>query len=70
MDNAQEKLYFICETKGSKDMSKLRLSEKLKILSGKAHFSALEVPYEVETSAAELSPERIRAAWWDGTDNS
>lgn len=60
VDGEQEKLYFICETKGSKDPTKLRISERLKVESGRAHFLALEVPYVVETSAAELSPERVR----------
>jgi type III restriction enzyme len=63
VDGEQEKLYFICETKGSKDMTKLRVSERLKIESGRAHFQALEVPYVVETSAAELSPERVRSSF-------
>lgn len=62
VDGEQEKLYFICETKGSKDVTKLRVSERLKIESGRAHFRALEVPYVVETSAAELSPERVRSS--------
>lgn len=60
VDGEQEKLYFICETKGSKDPTKLRISERLKIESGRAHFKALEVPYVVETSADELSPERVK----------
>ncbi|MFN4073952.1 MAG: DEAD/DEAH box helicase family protein [Thermus sp.] len=66
MDGEQEKLYFICETKGSKDVTKLRVSERLKIESGRAHFRALEVPYVVETSATELSPERVRSGYQGG----
>lgn len=59
-DDVQEKLYFVCETKGSIDMSKLRLSEKLKIDCGKVHFTALEVPYIVETVTADLTALKVR----------
>lgn len=60
VDGKHEKLYFICETKGSKDPKKMRISEQLKIKSSRAHFGALDVPYIVATSATELSPERVK----------
>ncbi len=58
-DDIQEKLYFVCETKGSTDMSKLRITEKLKIDCGKAHFIALEVPYVVETDSGTLTAQKV-----------
>ncbi len=59
VDDGHEKLYFACETKGGTDLSKLRLSERLKIACGNAHFDALKVPYIVEYSAENLSAEKV-----------
>jgi len=39
--NGEEQLYFVVETKGSRDQMDLRLSENAKIKCGKAHFKAL-----------------------------
>lgn len=51
---AGEKLYFVRETKSSRDFLKLRNSEVDKVKCGKAHFSALGVSYEVVISAGEV----------------
>jgi type III restriction enzyme len=58
-DDVEEKLYFVCETKGSVDMSKLRLSEKLKIDCGEVHFTTLEIPYIVETDTVKLTAQKV-----------
>ena len=47
-------LYLVRETKGTKDLSKLRADERQKVRCGKEHFKALDVDYELITSAAEL----------------
>ena len=49
-----ETVYLVRETKNTKDISKLRPSEKEKILCGKAHFDALGVDFEVVTSSQEI----------------
>ncbi len=49
------KLYFVRETKSSKDSSKLRVTENHKILCGKKHFKALGVDYAVVTKLSEVS---------------
>jgi len=46
-----ETVYLVRETKSTKDMSKLRPSEKEKIQCGQAHFDALGVDFEVVTSS-------------------
>ena len=46
-----ETVYLVRETKSTKDISKLRLSEKEKIECGRAHFDALGVSFEVVTSS-------------------
>lgn len=48
------KVYFVRETKGSKDVLKLRTSEADKIRCGRKHFEALGVDFEVITAASEL----------------
>ena len=57
--DAEERLYFVVETKGSPFLSDLRITESAKIACGKAHFNALQVResparYEVATSVDEL----------------
>jgi type III restriction enzyme len=49
-----ETVYLVRETKSTKDMSKLRPSEKEKIQCGQAHFDALGVDFEVVTLAEKL----------------
>lgn len=49
-----ETVYLVRETKSTKDMSKLRPSEKEKIQCGQAHFDALGVDFEVVTSAVSI----------------
>lgn len=51
-----DKLYFVAETKGSKDEEQLRQSEKAKILSGRKHFEVLdnEVKYELVKELKDL----------------
>lgn len=47
-------VYLVRETKNTKDLSKLRPSEKEKIQCGQAHFDALGVDFEVVTSSQEI----------------
>ncbi|MBX9620256.1 MAG: DEAD/DEAH box helicase family protein [Hyphomicrobiales bacterium] len=47
-------LYLVRETKGTKDYLKLRTLEADKVRCGKAHFEALQVPFEVVVSASEV----------------
>ena len=49
-----ETVYLVRETKSTKDMSKLRPSEKEKIECGQAHFDALGVDFEVVTLASAI----------------
>lgn len=49
-----ETLYLVRETKSTKDMSKLRPSEKEKIQCGQAHFDALGVDFEIVTQAKDI----------------
>jgi len=49
-----ETVYLVRETKSTKDMSKLRPSEKEKIECGQAHFDALGVDFEVVTLARNV----------------
>jgi len=51
---AHERLYLVCETKGSTDEAALRLLESLRIDCARAHFGEIEVPYEVATNAEGL----------------
>ena len=51
----KEKLYLVRETKSTTDSDKLRHNEERKISCGEVHFrDALEVDYEVVTSAEEV----------------
>jgi type III restriction enzyme len=59
-DEGKEKLYFVCETKSTKDSTKLRSSENLKIACGHAHFHELGVPFVLEISGEALTPEQVR----------
>lgn len=59
-DAGQEKLYFVCETKSTKDSTKLRNSENLKIECGQAHFHELGVPFVLETSGETLTAEAVK----------
>ena len=47
-------LYFVRETKGTRDFLKLRTSEADKVRCGKKHFEALDVPFDVVVSAADI----------------
>jgi type III restriction enzyme len=47
-------LYLVRETKGTKNFEKLRNSEAEKIRCGRRHFEALEVDFDVVTSAKEV----------------
>lgn len=47
-------LYFVRETKSTKDFLKLRTSEADKVRCGQRHFEALGVPFEVVVSADEV----------------
>lgn len=52
-----KKLYFVCETKGSKDRTKLRASEDQKIHCGERHFKdTLGTDYFVAGSVTDLPP--------------
>jgi type III restriction enzyme len=51
----EKKIYFVAETKSTKDLSKLRNEERLKIKCGKAHFDKFEgVRYEFVTKVEDL----------------
>lgn len=47
-------LYFVRETKGTKDVLKLRTSEADKIRCGERHFEAIGVPFAVAVTADEV----------------
>ncbi|HUY41586.1 MAG TPA: type III restriction endonuclease subunit R, partial [Candidatus Dormibacteraeota bacterium] len=47
-------LYLVRETKGTKDFLKLRTAEAEKVRCGERHFQALDVPFDVVTSASEV----------------
>jgi len=54
-DPTKERCYLIAETKGNIDTSKLQFThEEQKINCGKAHFSALNVPYHVVKTVADI----------------
>ena len=51
----EKKIYFVAETKSTKDLSKLRNDERLKIKCGKKHFAVIdEVEYKHITKVGEL----------------
>ena len=50
-----KKLYFVRETKGSRDKEDLRIKENQKIKCGKKHFEELGVDYAVVTNFSEVS---------------
>ena len=50
----EERLYFVRETKFSRDMGKLRTKEAQKITCGRRHFEALEVGFDVVTKLSEV----------------
>ena len=54
--HGDETVYMVRETKGTKDMLKLRPEEAYKIKCGKQHFEAIgdKITYEVVTSAREI----------------
>jgi type III restriction enzyme len=47
-------LYFVRETKGTKDFLKLRTPEADKVRCGERHFEALGVPFAVAVSAEDV----------------
>jgi type III restriction enzyme len=51
---SREKLYLVRETKGALDENQLRGMEEMKIDCAKRHFEAIEVDYDVVTSAEDL----------------
>jgi type III restriction enzyme len=51
----EKKIYFVTETKSTKDLTKIRPDEKLKIKCGKAHFEQLsDIKYKHVTTTEEL----------------
>ena len=50
----REKLYLVRETKGSTDAEDLRGIESMKIACARRHFEAIEVDYDVVTSAEQM----------------
>ena len=50
----QQKLYFVTETKGTKNINELRVSEKNKILYGKKHFDTIDIDYQIVTSTDDI----------------
>ena len=50
----EEKPYFVRETKSKLDSEEPRTNENQKITSGRNHFDALGVDYDVVTSLAEV----------------
>jgi type III restriction enzyme len=51
---ADDTLYLVRETKGTKDFLKLRNSEADKVRCGKRHFEALNVNFDVVVNASEV----------------
>lgn len=49
-----EKLYFVRETKGSRNSEDLRKKENQKIMCGESHFKAIDVDYAVVTKLSEV----------------
>jgi len=49
-----ERLYLVCETKGSTDPGALRGKEYAKIECGKAHFRVLDVPFRIASAPDEV----------------
>jgi type III restriction enzyme len=52
--HADETVYLVRETKGTKDFLKLRTSEADKVRCGQRHFDALGVSFAVTTTADEI----------------
>lgn len=51
----EKKIYFVAETKSTKDLSKLRYDERMKIMCGAAHFQCFEdVEYKYVTKVEDL----------------
>lgn len=51
---ARRSLYLVRETKGTKDMNKVRPDERDKIRCGVKHFEALGVDYDYAVSGDEI----------------
>lgn len=51
----EQKLYFVCETKGTLDPNERREKENKKIACGRKHFDLLDVGYDVATSLSEVN---------------
>ena len=51
----EQKLYFVRETKSTRDSEERRTKENQKIACGRKHFGALGVDYDVVTSLSEVS---------------
>lgn len=49
-----KRLYFVSETKGTKDSEDRRLKENQKIICGKSHFKTIDVNYKVVTRLSEV----------------
>jgi type III restriction enzyme len=58
--DAQEKLYLVCETKGSLDELERRGRENLRIECARRHFGVIEVGYGDVTSAEEFRERFLR----------
>ena len=54
LKHGDETLYFVRETKGTKDFLKLRTSEVDKVRCGERHFEALGVPFAVAVTADQV----------------
>ncbi|MBI2908723.1 MAG: DEAD/DEAH box helicase family protein [Chloroflexi bacterium] len=54
LKHGDQTLYLVRETKGTRDFLKLRTSEADKVRCGQRHFEALDVSFEVVTSASEV----------------
>ncbi len=52
--DSDEKLYFVCETKGTLDSRERRTKENQKIDCGESHFKAIGVDYAVATKLSEV----------------
>jgi type III restriction enzyme len=55
----EPQLYLVAETKGSTRQQDLRETEQLKIIFGRAHFKAIEVPYLVTNTADDIPGELV-----------
>ena len=55
--DGDERVYFVAETKGTNDINdeSLRGGERARILAGKGHFAAIDVPYAAPVNSLSMA---------------